>query len=216
MNPVDITLYGIIDPDRCQGRSLAELAFASVENGVTLIQLRDKTSNIHQMIDNAKNIKKALEGTGVPLIINDRVDVALAADAQGVHLGQQDMRVEDARKVLGTDAIIGLSIKTIHEAKNCPVEMLDYAFVGGVFQTQSKDNPTAIGIDGWVERANLIKNLEPDLPIGAIAGIDQSNIASLFKAGCDGVAIISALYMADDVATSTKTIAKIIQGVKYD
>jgi len=73
--------------------------------------------------------------------------------------------------------------------------------------TQSKDNPTAIGIDGWMERANIIKNLAPDLPVGAIAGIDENNIASLFEAGCDGVAIISALYMADDVAAATQVLA---------
>lgn len=211
MNACDVTLYGIVDPERSNRRPVDVLARASAENGATLIQYRDKKSETRGMIDNARAIKAALAGTNVPLIINDRVDVALACDADGVHLGQQDMPIEDARALLGPKAIIGISIKTIEEAKACPVEIIDYAFVGGVFVTQSKNNPTAIGIDGWIERANIIKNLKPDLPVGAIAGIDESNIVSLFEAGCDGVAIISALYMADDVAAATQTLSNLIK-----
>lgn len=211
MNACDVALYGIVDPERSKGRPLDELARLSVEHGVTLIQYRDKQSETRTMVENARAIKEVLEGNNVPLIINDRVDVALASEAHGVHLGQQDMPVEDARRMLGPEAIIGISIKTIEEAKACPVDMVDYAFVGGVFVTQSKDNPTAIGIDGWVERANIIKNLSPDLPVGAIAGIDETNITSLFEAGCDGVAIISALYMADDVAAATQNLSRLIK-----
>jgi len=211
MNACDVTLYGIVDPARTNDRPLHELARISAESGATLIQYRDKQSNIREMITNASAIKDALQSTNVPFIVNDRVDVALACGADGVHLGQQDMAVEDARKLLGPEAIIGISIKTIEEAKACPIELIDYAFVGGVFETRSKDNPTAIGIDGWIERANIIKNLSPDMPIGAIAGIDETNITSLFEAGCDGVAIISALYMADDVADATQMLSQLIK-----
>jgi len=214
MNTCDVTLYGIVDPERSQNRPLDELARISAENGVTIIQYRDKKSDIRAMIKNGRAMKQALEETNVPLIINDRVDVALACDADGVHLGQQDMPISDARTLLGPEAIIGISIKTIEEAKACPVDMIDYAFVGGVFVTHSKDNPTAIGIDGWIERANTIKNLAPNLPVGAIAGIDDNNIASLFEAGCDGVAIITALYMADDVGAATRLLAAKIKDVR--
>lgn len=214
MNPVNISLYGIIDPNRSKGRCLAELAKTSAENGATLIQYRDKQNDIRTMIENAKSIKQSLEGTNVPFIINDRVDIALASRADGVHLGQQDMKAADARDLLGTDAIIGLSIKTNEQAENAPVEFLDYAFVGGVFDTQSKDNKTSIGIDGWIEIANLLKNRSANMPVGAIAGIDESNISSLFEAGCDGVAMISALYMSDDVAATTKTLAKLIDEIR--
>ncbi|MEM9278629.1 MAG: thiamine phosphate synthase [Pseudomonadota bacterium] len=212
MNPVDISLYGIVDPERSLGRPLDELAKISAENGVTLIQYRDKKNDIRKMIGNAEAIRDALAGTGVPLIINDRVDVALASGADGVHLGQQDMTVEHARKLLGPDAIIGLSIKTVEEAEACPVDTIDYAFVGGVFITQSKDNPTAIGIDGWMERANIIKNKEPDIPIGAIAGIDASNAQQLVDAGCDGIAVISSIYMAEDVAIAANELSGIMKG----
>jgi len=117
MNACNVALYGIVDPERSKGRPLNELARVSVESGVTLIQYRDKKSDIRTMIKNAREIKTALEGTNVPLIINDRVDVALVCNADGVHLGQQDMAIEDARTLLGPEAIIGISIKTIEEAK---------------------------------------------------------------------------------------------------
>lgn len=214
MNKVDVTLYGIVDPNRSKGRNLSELAKTSSENGATLIQYRDKQNDIRTMIENAKRVKQSLEGTATPFIVNDRVDIALASRADGVHLGQEDMTAKDARMLLGENAIIGLSIKTVEQAKNAPIEFLDYAFVGGVFDTQSKDNPTSVGIDGWIEIADILKARSPSMPVGAIAGIDENNIGSLFAAGCDGVAMISALYMADDVAIATQTLARLIDEVR--
>lgn len=211
MNKSDIHLYAILDPEHCKGRPLVHMAKAAAEGGATLVQYRDKTSPVREMIANAKEIKSAIEGSGIRLIVNDRVDVALASNADGVHLGQDDMRVDDARRLVGPDAIIGISIKTVEEAKACPVDVIDYAFVGGVFETRSKDNPAAIGIDGWVERANIIRNASPGLPVGAIAGIDESNIASLMEAGCDGVAIISAIFMANDVAKATASLSRLVK-----
>lgn len=214
MNKVDVSLYGIVDPNRSKGRALPELAKVSAENGATLIQYRDKLNDIRTMIKNARLIKQSLRDVGIPFIVNDRVDIALASDADGVHLGQEDMKAEDARRLLGEKAIIGLSIKTIEQAENAPIDFLDYAFVGGVFDTQSKDNKTSVGIHGWIEIANILKSRSPNMPVGAIAGIDETNISTLFKAGCDGVAMISALYMADDVASATQKLADIISQVK--
>lgn len=214
MNRVDVTLYGIVDPNRSKGRPLPELAKTSAENGATLIQYRDKLNDLRTMIENAKHIKQALSTTSVPFIVNDRVDIALASQADGVHLGQEDMKVEDARTLMGDDAIIGLSIKTLKQAEGAPEDLLDYAFVGGVFETLSKDNPTSVGIHGWMEIANVLKNRNPELPVGAIAGIDEHNIGSLFDAGCDGVAMISALFMAEDVAAATQQLRTIIDKVK--
>lgn len=214
MNKVDVSLYGIVDPNRSKGRALPELAKVSAENGATLIQYRDKLNDIRTMIKNARLIKQSLRDVGIPFIVNDRVDIALASDADGVHLGQEDMKAEDARRLLGEKAIIGLSIKTIEQAENAPIDFLDYAFVGGVFDTQSKDNKTSVGIHGWIEIANILKSRSPNMPVGAIAGIDETNISTLFKAGCDGVAMISALYMADDVASATQKLADIINQEK--
>lgn len=210
MNPVDLTLYGILDPERSRGRPLPQLAAEAVRGGATLLQLRDKFGDTRRMVDSARAIRAAIAGSGVQLLVNDRVDVALAAEAEGVHLGQDDMAIADARRIMGPDAIIGLSIKTLDEARAAPVELLDYACIGGVFDTASKDNPTSIGVAGWAERAEILRSRAPDMPVGAIAGIDATNTDSLIGAGADGVAIISALFMAPDVAAATRELAAII------
>ena len=152
---VDLRLNAIVDPERANGRSLAELTRRVVAGGATLIQLRDKLGSTRRMIEEARAIKAVLAGTGVPLVINDRVDVALIAEADGVHVGQDDMRAEDARRLLGPKAIIGLSIKTVALANAAPLDVLDYAGVGGVYATTSKDNPNSpIGVAGEVAGAH--------------------------------------------------------------
>lgn len=210
MNRCDISLYGILDPNRSNGRDLVELALAAVRGGATILQYRDKNASICQMIEQARALKMALAGTGVPLLINDRVDAALAIGADGVHVGQDDMRAEDARKILGRDAIIGLTIKSNAHAEAAPVDVLDYVCIGGVYDTLSKDNPVSIGIDGWRNIAGYFREHASGLPVGAIAGIDQENISEVIDAGADGAAIISALFMADDVeAAARKLLAEI-------
>ena len=138
---VDLRLYALIDPEHAGGRDLAELARLVAQGGATLVQLRDKRSDTRPMVERARAIKAALAPFGVPLLVNDRVDVALASGADGVHVGQDDMAVEDARRLLGPHAIIGLSIKTVAQAEAAPLGLLDYVGVGGVFATSSKDNP---------------------------------------------------------------------------
>ena len=216
MNRADIRLYALLDPEHSGGRPLEEMAIAAVSGGATLLQLRDKISETRTMLESARAIQAAIKGTGVPLIINDRVDVALACDADGVHLGQSDMPVPDARRLLGPDRIIGLSIKTDADARNAPVELLDYAFVGGVYPTSSKDNPDAIGIDGWIRHAATLRARMPGLPVGAIAGITPEKVKPLFEAGCDGIAVISAIFESDDVAAATRTFAAEIEQVQTD
>ena len=208
MTKFDITLYGILDPNRSQGRSLAELAIAAVKGGTTILQYRDKHASIRQLIETAREIKSAIAGTGVPLLINDRVDAAMAIGADGVHIGQDDMSAQDARQLLGPDAIIGLTIKTEAHAKVAPVELLDYVCIGGVYDTLSKDNPVSIGIDGWQTIASHFRELSPNLPVGAIAGIDVANVEEVIRAGADGVAIISALFMADDIESISQELMK--------
>jgi thiamine-phosphate pyrophosphorylase len=208
---LDIRLYAILDPQRAGGLTLPELARQVVAGGATLLQLRDKLGSTRQMVDEARAIKAAIAGTGVPLLINDRVDVALAAKADGVHVGQDDMTVEDARGLLGPRAIIGLSIKTLAEAEGAPIAALDYVAIGGVFATTSKDNTKApIGVEGLVERAAVFRRRAPKLPVGAIAGIDATNAVQVMAAGIDGIAIISALSMAPDPAAAARTLRAIV------
>ena len=146
---VDLRLNAIVDPERANGRDLAELARLCAEGGATLIQLRDKISETRAMVEEARAIKKALAPLAVPFVVNDRVDVALAAAADGVHLGQNDMAVADARRLLGPGPIIGLSVKNVGEADTAPIELIDYVGSGGVYVTMSKQqkNPP-IGPEG--------------------------------------------------------------------
>ena len=210
----DILLYGILDPEHCGGRNLAKLAFIAATNGATLLQYRDKVNDAPEQIKNVLAILKALQGTKIPLIINDHVNVAAATKAGGVHLGQSDMNVEEARKILGTEKFIGLSIKTREEAKTAPVDEIDYAFIGGVFETKSKINPSGIGIAGWQDLANILRAKRSGLPIGAIAGITSANVGEIMEAGADGVALISGLFLADDVAVACQTMRRKIASVR--
>jgi thiamine-phosphate pyrophosphorylase len=208
---IDLRLNAIVDPERANGRPLAELARLVVAGGATLIQLRDKHGATRRMIEQARAIKAVLAGTGVPLVINDRVDVALAAEADGVHVGQDDMRVEDARRLLGFKAIIGQSIKTVAQADAAPIDLLDYVGVGGVYATTSKDNPNPpIGTAGLRAIVAAFRARRRDLPIVGIAGIDASNAAAVIDAGADGVAVISALSMQNDPQAAARALRTIV------
>ncbi len=196
---IDVRLYALLDPERAGGRDLAELARLVALGGATLVQLRDKSSETRRMVERARTIKAALARFRIPLLINDRVDVALACGADGVHVGQDDMAVEDARRLLGRGAILGLSIKTVAEAEAAPLELLDYVGIGGIFETSSKHNPDPpIGPDGLARIAASLRRRAARFPLCAIAGIDASNAAAAIAAGADGVAVISALSLARD------------------
>ena len=163
------------------------------------------------MVDAARAIKQSLAPFGIPLLINDRVDVALAAGADGVHVGQDDMAVEDARRLLGPDALIGLSIKTVAQAEAAPVDLLDYVGIGGVFATTSKNNPDPpIGVEGLRRIVSVFRRRAPKLPLCAIAGIDASNAGSAVAAGVDGVAVISALSLASNPTDATRALLGIV------
>ena len=136
---VDLRLYALIDPAVAGGRTLADLA-SRIADSATLVQLRDKHGSTRAMIEEARALTAVLAPLDIPLLINDRVDVALAVEADGVHIGQDDMSPADARLLLGRTAIIGLSIKTVQQAKAAPLEHLDYVAIGGVYGTTSKDN----------------------------------------------------------------------------
>ena len=204
---VDLRVYAVLDPDRCRGRLLGELAEAAARGGATLLQYRDKSGSTRRQIEAAREIGQALAPWSVPLLINDRVDVALAAGCAGVHLGAEDMSDADARRLLGPEAIIGCTVKSAAEAGAVAGGIVDYASVGGVFATASKDNPEPpTGLDGL---RGLIDRL-PRLPVCAIAGIGHANAAEVIAAGADGVAVISDIFMADDVAAATRRLRDIV------
>lgn len=209
--PIDLRLYAIIDPERARGRPLPEVALAAIEGGVTLLQYRDKHADTRTFVENTRAILAAIHGRGVPLLINDRVDVALAAGADGVHVGQDDMSPSDARKLLGPQAIIGLTLNNAEEAIAAAQEPIDYGCIGAVFATSSKDNPKPpMGLEGLARIIATAREASPNLPLGAIAGIDESNAAAVIGAGAEGIAVISAILMADDITAAAHHLRAIV------
>ena len=211
---LDLRLNAIVDPERAGGHQLADLAARCVRGGATLVQLRDKHSETRTLIEAARAIKQSLAPSAVPFVVNDRVDVAMAAGADGVHLGQDDMAVEDARRLLGSHAIIGLSIKSVEEADAARLDLVDYIGSGGVYATSSKQQKNApIGPIGLARIIAVLRRRAPDLPICGIAGIDASNAAEVIAAGADGVAVISALSLVPSPETAARQLREIIDAV---
>lgn len=210
---LDLRLYALVDPAVAGGRTLHDLA-GLIAPSTTLVQLRDKHGSTRTMIEEARALDEVLAGTGIPLLINDRVDVALAAQADGVHIGQDDMPVADARLLLGRNAIIGLSIKTMAQAEAAPLDLLDYVAIGGVYATTSKDNASPIGIDGLRTIAQAIRKRKPGYPICAIAGINEANASDVIAAGADGVSVISALSLAPDPAAAAKSLRTVVDAAR--
>ncbi len=211
---VDLRLNAIVDPERAGGYDVVELARLVAAGGATLVQLRDKRNESRAMVEEARAVKAALTPLKIPLVINDRVDVALAVHADGVHLGQDDMTPDDARRLLGPGAIIGLSIKTVTEAEAAPIDVIDYAGIGGVYATLSKEQKNApIGPEGFARVAGALRRRAPRLPVCGIAGIDAGNAAAAIAAGADGVAVISALSLAPDPAAAARALREIVDGM---
>ena len=208
---VDLRLNAIVDPERANGRDLAELARLCAQGGATLVQLRDKHGDTGAMVEKARAIKQALAPFGAAFVVNDRVDVALASGADGVHIGPEDMAVADARRLLGPHAIIGLSIKSVAEAEIAPVELIDYVGSGGVYATLSKEQKRPpIGPQGLARIIAVLKRRKAKMPICGIAGVDASNAAEVIAAGADGVAVISALSLVPDPAAAARTLRGIV------
>lgn len=207
---LDLRLYALVDPAVAGGRSLPALT-ALIADSVTLVQLRDKHGTTRAMIEEARDIASVLKPRGTPLLINDRVDVALAAKADGVHVGWDDMDPADARRLMGPEAIIGLSIKSMEEAAAAPLELLDYVAIGAVFATTSKDDAaTPIGTAGLRNLVAAIRARRPGMPICAISGIDAGNAGDVVASGADGVAVISALSMAKDPAAAASGLRGVV------
>jgi thiamine-phosphate pyrophosphorylase len=207
---VDLRLYALVDPAVAGGRTLSNLA-GLIAGSATLVQLRDKHGSTRAMVDEARALREVLEPAGVPLLINDRVDVALAAEADGVHVGQDDMSPADARLLLGRTAIIGLSISTLQQAQAAPLELLDYVGIGAVFTTSSKDDADApIGVSGLRDIVRAIRARVPKFPICGISGINAGNAGEVIKAGADGVAVISALSLAPDPGKAAQDLRAVV------
>ncbi len=212
---LDISLYVLVDPAVARGKPLAALAAAAARGGATLVQLRDKSGTTQRLIEEAATIKRALRGFGVPLIVNDRADVVLAAGADGIHLGRDDLDPATARRLLGPRAIIGVSVKNESDVGGLPLGAVDYACIGGVFATASKDNPDPpIGLDGLRRLRKLLRARAPQLLVGAIAGINEENAAAVMRAGAEGIAVISAVIAAVEPEAAARRLRALVDAAR--
>ena len=209
---LDLSLYVIIDPEHLGGHNIATLAHGAVLGGATILQYRSKNLSTREQVRDVRILKSAISGRRVPLLVNDRVDVALAAGADGVHLGRDDMDVGEARRLMGPRAIIGQTVKSDADA-DALSPAADYACIGGVFATLSKNNPDApLGLDGLKALRSRIAARFADLPVGAIAGITDSTAAEVIAAGADGVAVISAVSSHADAAEAARSLKAAVSG----
>ncbi len=197
-------IYAIIDLKLVRG-DLCEVTGDIIEGGAGIIQLRAKEASTKEFLEAGAEVKKLCEGE-VLFIINDRVDVALALDSDGVHLGQDDMPANVARDILGSGKIIGCSVHSIEEARMANEESPDYIGVGSVFFTSTKTGVSPVGIE-------LIRKIkeEIDIPVVAIGGINEGNIAEVISAGADAVAVCSAILSSDDVRAATEGLVSIFK-----
>ena len=205
--PIDFSIYLVADADYAAGRDLLGLIGEAVRGGATVVQLRAKNLSSRDFLELGRRAADRLAGTGIPLIINDRVDIGLACGAAGVHLGQEDMPLAAARKILGGDSIIGISVNTVEEARTAEVGGADYVGAGPAFATATKETALPVlgpeGI-GRIKRAVRI-------PVVAIGGIGAAIVAELAAAGADGIAVISAILGASDARRAAEDLKKAFQ-----
>ena len=190
----DLLLYAVTDRHWLNGRTLYEVVKESLEGGVTFLQLREKTLDEAHFLEEAKELQKLCKEYKVPFIINDNVDIAVAMNADGVHVGQSDMEAGDVRAKLGPDKIIGVSTQTVEQAILAEKHGADYLGVGAVFPTTSKDDAAEVSYDTLKAICEAVS-----IPVVAIGGITQENVVKLAGSGIDGVAVISAIYAQKDI-----------------
>ncbi len=206
MMPPDLRVYLVLDPTLTSGRSPLEIAEAALRGGVTVLQLRWKSGPLREMLRLGEALRELCRRYGVPFLINDRVDVAMALHADGVHLGQDDLPPEVARHLLGPHALIGISARTPEQARAAEAAGADYLGTGSVFPTASKANPTLIGLEGL---AAVVRSTR--LPVVAIGGVNPENAAACIRAGAAGVAVISAITQAPDPEAAARALRQAVE-----
>lgn len=203
---LDLGLVLVTDRALCSGRPLEDVVQAAVRGGVSAVQLREKKCQPGEFIAIARRLKSVLQPNGVPLIINDRVDVALASGADGVHLGQRDLPVREARRLLGRDAIIGLSVETPAQALDAESLDVDYLGVSPIFSTPTKPDAGAPwGLEGLRSLRARTRRV-----LVAIGGIDASNAESVLAAGADGLAVVSAICASADPEAAARRLRNVV------
>ncbi len=205
-------LYLVTDRDLCLGRPLEDVVYDCVRGGVAVVQLREKNISTRAFIEEALRIKAFLKSHNVPLIINDRIDVAKAVDADGVHIGQEDMPYHMARELLGPEAIISLSVESEEQVYKAEEYDADYLGVSPIFETPTKtDTRGSWGLSGlsWVRRHS-------SHTLVAIGGLNETNTAEAVGAGADAIAVVSALCSAPDPRAAAEKLSSIIRSARFN
>ena len=208
INNSSMLLYAVTDRTWLDGNSLENQVEIALNSGITFLQLREKDLGFNEFVELAKRIKILANKAKVPFVINDNIDVAIASNADGVHLGQDDIPADKARKILGNDKIIGISVQTVEDAILAEKNGADYLGVGAVFSTSTKLDASDVSFETLKEICNAVS-----IPVVAIGGINKDNILELKGSGIDGVAVVSAIFAQKNIANATKELIKLCREV---
>lgn len=210
MKTFDLSLYLVLEHSLCLTHSMVETTMAAIAGGATMVQLRDKKAGTEGLIRVGRELMDVMAGTGVPLIVNDDIDAAIAIGADGLHVGQDDMPSSAARDRLGRDKIIGLSIEDENVARKVDRTVVDYVGIGPVFATPTKpDHKPAIGFDGLAELVKIA-----GLPSVAIGGLKVDHVNAVLQSGADGLAVVSAICGQPDPEAATAKIADALKAFR--
>lgn len=201
---IDYSVYLVTDRRDKTDEEFLNIIEEAIKGGTTIVQLREKTASTKEFYDLALRVKEITSRYDVPLLINDRIDIALAVDSEGVHIGQDDMPADIAREIIGEDKILGVSASTVEEAKKAEIDSADYIGSGAVFPTATKDDADSVSKDELKEIVDSI-----DIPIVAIGGITVENASTLKDSGIDGFSVVSAIMSADDPRDASRKLKEI-------
>lgn len=209
VNADAMTLYAVTDRTWVEDTTLMDQVKEALEGGITFLQLREKHLSKEEFIKEAREMKELSKEYKVPFVINDNIEVALAVDADGVHIGQDDMSVEEARKLLGKDKIIGVSAHNVEEAIKAQKGGADYLGVGAVCATSTKKDANVVSKEEIKKICHTV-----EIPVVAIGGIKKENIKTLEGTDVDGVAVVSAIFAAKDIKKDTKQLRSLVEEMK--
>lgn len=201
-----LTLYAVTDTAWLENRTLTDCVEQAVANGATSIQLRAKNESSAALVLRSRTLMPICRAAGVPYVINDDIQAARIVGADGIHIGQNDASIAEARDALGPDAIVGVSVHTVEQAKEAQEAGADYLGVGAMFSTSTKEDAQMVGVNTLAEICKAV-----DIPVVAIGGLNKETIPQLKDSGVDGVAVVSAIFAADDIANATTDVRAVIK-----
>ncbi len=199
-------LYVIIDPEMLGQRDEVEVCRQAIRGGVKVVQLRDKKRDRREVLESARRLREVCRESDVPFIVNDYADIVISSAGDGLHLGQEDLPLPEARRILPIDKLIGCTTRTVEQAQRAEAEGADYVAVGAMYPTRSKEQPEVVGL----ERLRQVRE-SVSLPVVAIGGINADNAPDVIDAGADAVAVMSAVILADDVEKAARSITEKVE-----